>query len=285
MDAFGRQLVRPLVQIARRVPVIAWVLLAAGLAFWLMTRRGGRGKYEYASEPIPDKTKARIQRVCGDGGSFNGLYKSESSWSKFDKNELKKICNDAYSARVQNVKDGKAADASQCNDKCPSGLLAKTRPCMNRDKTKCCVTNGKDCVDKKSAQKKEKKTLENIRKKKTDIQNLLNQTNGDAAAAAALQKKLDGETTSNPAPANTEQTTPAAQPYDGDWKTKCTALSSRHYIDGDKCCRSEGCPDPAYPHMTEDGVYCKKNPGPLGDGPLVYRDQKKTCLSREELGV
>lgn len=210
MGAFGGELARRLVRVVRRVPAVVWVLLLAGLAFWLLTR----GRYEYASAAISEKTRGRVQRVCRDGGAFEELYKSESSWSKFDKGELKQICRDAYNQRVQDSKDGKTVDASQCRDRCPSGLLAKTRPCMNKDKTKCCVTNGKDCVDAKTSKNKEKKTVENIRKRKSDERNLLNQTNGDAAKAAELKKKLDGETTTTgdppPAPANAAANTPVS---------------------------------------------------------------------------
>ncbi len=147
---------------AKRDPwLLAVVALLVAIVLIVVKMREGWAFLDDPRElPFNEKDQpdhyALIRKYCSRGVSIEQIMKEKPEWdwlAKYSEQDLRRAC---YSNRTkqlsQTVLD--LPESQELNKLCKNGRkpcpradLKRERPCMNRDETKCCNPDGKDCLE------------------------------------------------------------------------------------------------------------------------------------------
>lgn len=146
-DRLTKALVRWLAPLAR-APMAAWIL-GAVLAIVFFRMLLPREWFEAGSQEPPNSVLQRAFRDCSVGQVYSGLKRDHPSWEKYRQDPIKEQC--ALGAQeYRNARSGTSTAEGTCkHGPCQVPLLRSVKPCANRDNTKCCDGDGKNCVDKR----------------------------------------------------------------------------------------------------------------------------------------
>lgn len=107
---------------------------------------------------IPQRHIDRIKKLCRTGLTWGEIQANEN-WdylARYDGDVAYGYCKEAIGERDKVLREGtRLTDASQCSSGklCPSETMGVLFPCANRDGTKCCDINTKNCKPVTFAQK------------------------------------------------------------------------------------------------------------------------------------
>lgn len=134
------------------VPLAVAVVLAAAIVvavvFWLRRRKAREGWSFNTKSGLrtmdPESTHYKqVYRWCRSGKKLTDLMNDDSMehLSKYSLPAASRVCGTGMKEIYGQVEGDVAtgAPATDCRATCPNSAVRKTHPCMNKDKTKCCM--------------------------------------------------------------------------------------------------------------------------------------------------
>ncbi len=125
-------------------------LVVALLALLVFRQKEGWAFKADGRGPLSELHRGMVRQQCLDGSTYTQIL-NDPDWSFLDqytRDEVWKACEEGMDANAAALAKGPEKDASKCKSGvlCPNVVMRASKPCANKDGTKCCDYDTKQCT-------------------------------------------------------------------------------------------------------------------------------------------